>query len=486
MNCNTGKYTVTKESRLLGSALLALLALAVISGGSWSGGDLFDADYSDCPVGTRLRDGQIADLTVARVSDEADEVDVAWAITDPATWGLGPNAYNARLVAILDDNYGNPVAQTLSLGSRKVTFDEVKTGTAVTVQLAIVVATANGDYVVSDILETSVNQSLTEPSFGGRWHQLVEGTPGSNDVTNDVDPIKAGHQYDTRQIAGGMMYYVGYNENFANYRKGTAVYTHKPATPRLRIGLAHSANETDGERDDIDFDAYIIRIVDADGDVVPEGDDMATIASNYGLGRNSQSDETQETLNKLFVHDMQYPNYPTFSATGTIIRNADGTALDYATDFTFVAGTHWDSGITLTNMRVVDGFRINVGAHALPETILDRPDTRGVTPASISTVKVGTTGDGSSQYRDPGQLFAHPPDEHRDFPVDTLTSDETYTITAWAVNEDDEVISPVATLKLHPLARTVTLSATTGFQDYLNPTAVTTGTLLVTEFTVLK
>jgi len=44
----------------------------------------------------------------------------------------------------------------------------------------------------------------------------------------------------------------------------------------------------------------------------------------------------------------------------------------------------------------------------------------------------------------------------------------------------------VATLKLHPLARTVNLSATTGFQDYLNPTDVTTGTLIVTEFTVLK
>lgn len=114
---------MTKGARLLGSALLALLALAVISGGSFAGGDLFDADYSDCPARTRLRDGQIADLTVARASDEADEVNVAWAATNPATWGLGPNAYSARLVAILDDNHGNPVAQTLSLGSGKVQGD---------------------------------------------------------------------------------------------------------------------------------------------------------------------------------------------------------------------------------------------------------------------------------------------------------------------------------------------------------------------------
>ena len=67
-----------------------------------------------------------------------------------------------------------------------------------------------------------------------------------------------------------------------------------------------------------------------------------------------------------------------------------------------------------------------------------------------------------------------------------MRSDETYTLTAWAVNEDDAVISPVATLKLHLLNRMVTLSAATVFQDYLNTTAVNTGTLIVTQFTVLK
>ncbi len=477
---------MTKGFRLFGSALLVLLALAVLSGGSFAGADLFDADYSDCPARTRLRNDQISDLTVTRVSDEADEVNVAWATTDPTTWGLGPNGYSARLVAILDDNDGAPVAHTLPLGSGMTTFDKVKTGTAVTVQLAIVVVVEDGEYVVSDILETSVNQSLSQPSFGGRWHQLLEGTPGSNDVTNDANPDMAGFQYDSRQIADGMMYYVGYNENFANYRKGTAVYTHKPLTPRLRIGLAHSANETDGEREDVDFDAYIIRIVDADGDVVPEADDMATVKTDYGLGQNSSTDTANETLVKLFMHDMQYPNYPTFSDTGTIIGNVDGTPLDYNTNFALVAGTHMDTGITLNNMRVVDGLKIIVGAHNLPERVLDRDSTPNVTPASLSIVKVGTTGDGQTQYRDPGQLFANPPDEHRDFPIDTLQSDETYTLTAWAVNDDDEIISPVATLELHLLNRTVTLSATTGFQDYLNATAVSTGTLIVTQFTVLK
>ena len=67
------------------SGLLALLALALLAGGSFAAGDLFDDDYADCPHRTRLRDGEIADLTVARDAEEADEVNVAWAATDPAT-----------------------------------------------------------------------------------------------------------------------------------------------------------------------------------------------------------------------------------------------------------------------------------------------------------------------------------------------------------------------------------------------------------------
>ncbi|MXZ42896.1 MAG: hypothetical protein F4Z18_14335 [Caldilineaceae bacterium SB0666_bin_21] len=110
----------------------------------------------------------------------------------------------------------------------------------------------------------------------------------------------------------------------------------------------------------------------------------------------------------------------------------------------------------------------------------------------MSIIKVDTTGDGQTGYRDAGQVFANPPDEHRDFPIDTLSSDETYRITAWAVNEDDEVISPVATLVVRPQDKTVTLadSDSARFTDYLNPPentlAVTEGTLIVTDFTVSK
>ena len=173
MTCNTRRRTVTKGTHLLRSALLALLALAVISGGSLAAGDLFDDDYKDCPHKTRLRDGQIADLSVNRDSDDEDEVNVSWAATDPATWGLGPNAYSTSLVVILDDGSSN--TETLSLGSKKTTFDGVDTGREVTVQMAIVVDTADGKYLISDILEKSINQSLTEPSFSGSWYRIRRG-----------------------------------------------------------------------------------------------------------------------------------------------------------------------------------------------------------------------------------------------------------------------------------------------------------------------
>ena len=77
---------MTKEFRLLGSALLALLALVVIRGSSLAAGDLFDHDYTDCPVRSRKQDDR-----------------VSWAVTDSATRGLGPNAYNASPVMIRDD-----------------------------------------------------------------------------------------------------------------------------------------------------------------------------------------------------------------------------------------------------------------------------------------------------------------------------------------------------------------------------------------------
>ena len=520
--------------------LVALLALAGLGGTTLAAGDLFDDAYRDCPHKTRLRDGQIDDLTVNRDADDEDHVNVSWTATDPATWGLGPNAYSTSLVVILDDKDGDPVAKTLSLGSTKTTFEGIKTGTEVTVQMAIVVDTAEGDYLISDILERSINQSLTAPDFSGPWHRMRVGGSGfsitlggtavpgaapdirfkdlkvdgaspltgtelaaSRKKADDVMKAKD-FQYDSEMVANGMMYYIGYNENFANYRPGTtspAAYEHSPSTPRLRIGLAHG-NETDGERDDVDFDAYLIRIEDADGDVVQEGDDVATVATDYGTAHTSYIWDTdgaatgpgtqgfKMAARKLFIYDLVSPT----AGSPMVTVNDKGETTP-----------------ALHNVRIVDGSDIAVGMHRTGAP--RRTAGNEVTPPSLSIVKIGVASGSPFDFAtfqalvpqiganrptelgstmEVGEVYANPPDEHRDFPIDTLNSDETYTITAWAVNEDGEVISPVATLNLRPIDKTVTLAdaAGSGFKDDLNRVTsgngVTSGTLIVTEFTVLK
>lgn len=391
-------------TRTLGTILLILLATLLWRGVGLAGGDLFDADYNNCPAWTRLSAGQVRDLAVSRDADDENTVHIAWRATDPDTWGLGPNVFNAQLVVMLNDGDGSPSSQSLSLGTRRTSFDGVRTGTEVTVQLGIVVETPDHAYLVSDTVGTTIDQSITEPSFfTTKWMQGV-----------------APHLPQT-PVPGGTFYYVGYNEAFGNYRAASGLLT-RPHTPRLRIGLAHGG-EDDERRQTVEFDSYVIRITDEDGDVVPEGHDVATLRSNYG--------------DKRLV-------------TWCIMQSlADNT--DVFSNMRVV-----DDGDILPSMYAASpGFVLDPASSALlfKEVILERSGTAVVgVPASI--VAVVTPQRVIEDTQDPNTfLYAPPPNEHRDFPIDVLASDVTYTLTAWAVNEDGEVISPVATLKVHPRDR---------------------------------
>ena len=59
------------------SIILAFPVLVTVSGTGFTTGGLFNDDYSNCPFRTRLRDGQIAGLSVSRDYDRQDEVDVS-------------------------------------------------------------------------------------------------------------------------------------------------------------------------------------------------------------------------------------------------------------------------------------------------------------------------------------------------------------------------------------------------------------------------
>jgi len=443
---------VTHGAHWLRSAGLALLALVLLSGGSFAAGDLFDDDYQDCPAQTRLRDGQIADLTLARDAEEADEVNVAWAATDPATWGLGANAYSTSLVVLLEDGVNPLQAKTVSLGTRQQTFSGVATGAEVTVQMAIVVDTAEGDYLISDILETSVHQSLTAPSFSGKFLRVV--TQGSTE---------------TEEVPKGTFYYVGYNWRFVNYKAATGLIIW-PRTPRLRIGLAHGG-EDDDAREAVDFEAYRMRITDAGGDVVPEGDDVATVGSldNY---RSLVLARLASFGNSLA------PGYESIIVPVLYFGRSSASLAD--------------NERTFSNVRINDGGNIVVAlqdapAAEIPFTLFSGETRNGipqVSPASLSASSIrywSSAGNGS--------VLVMIPDEHRDFPDDVLSSDETYTVTAWAVNDKGAVISPVASLRLRPkdtASDITTILDISNHSEHGRESAATVSGVVLTQFTVLK
>ena len=185
----------------------------------------------------------------------------------------GAGACHAFLVAILGDDDDSPVAKSLSPGTRKVAFDKLKSGTEATVRLAVVMETADGDRLISDIPEQTLRQNLTEPSCTTGWKRVT--------ATADSDATAAGFRFATEAVAGAM-YCIGHNENCGNYRSTDPDFVTGPAPPRLCIGLAHSGRGTDDERKDVDFDACRIRIVVGDGDTVTEANDAATVTGSCG------------------------------------------------------------------------------------------------------------------------------------------------------------------------------------------------------------
>ena len=82
--------------------------------------------------------------------------------------------------------------------------------------------------------------------------------------------------------------------------------------------------------------------------------------------------------------------------------------------------------------------------------------------------------------------YAMPP-----FPIDVLANGKTYTITGWAVNDNNEVISPIASLKVRPIEVEYG-EAILSVQDYVSSGEVSGGAnssvkgFTVTTFTVIK
>ncbi len=449
--------TMFKGTNLRGLVLMTLLALIMISDAGFASGDLFK-DYQGCPVKTRLPDGTISNLTLARDADEENKLHVSWTTTAPATWQLGPQAHNTVMAVILDDGNKHHT-RNLRLGTHKTTFDKVRTGAEVTVQIALVTNVADDAYVISNIVQKDIHQSLTEPAFFTGWRRVSAEDNAAEDPTKEF-------VLTSTAVGAGRMYYIGYNENFSNYRSTDDDLETQPLTPRFRIGLVHAATEDGAMRDTVDFDAYIIRITDEDGDMVPEGNEVSTMASDYGTtdytipGGGDISARTLQTDNKLFVYDL----------TDAFALQDDGTYDDDTL-----------AGYALSNVRIIDGVTMSLAMH----NVIDVTNHRNgqLEPDAVPASMVRVNALGAAGTAAVGDLFAEPPNEHRDFPDDIIASDTSYTITAWAINDLDEVISPVATLKVRSID--TFHGPVTGFQDYLLTAPVNLDDLTTVQFTVL-
>ena len=203
-------------------------------------------------------------------------------------------------------------------------------------------------------------------------------------------------------------------------------------------------------RDDAGFDAYRIRITDGDGDTVPEGDDVATVAA-ADVDRTRGSSTFKYNLTQIIV--------------GRIVA----TEVDQT---------------PFSNVRINDNGRIQAAIHSggpRPSGLFARPV--GVPPTILAANPVNFIETGFYFTND---IYVDYPDEFRDFPTDVLASDETYTLEAWAVNEEGEVISPVQSLRVHPVDTVLRniIPAGQNFLNYLDAVNAGVTSFHTTEFTV--
>ena len=185
------------------------------------------------------------------------------------------------------------------------------------------------------------------------------------------------------------MYCIGHNQNFGNHRSTVPDFVTSPATPRLRIGLAHAATETDDRRDDVDFEACRIRITDGNGDALTEAHDAATVASGYGAADwdhdNDGGTPALKVPHKLFLYDL--PSAPAFNAGPAPAKGTPGTG-----------------GYALVNVRISDGGTITEPMH-ISSAVTNWDGTLEPDNLPLTMVKVGL-GNGTAVAV--GDVFAEP------------------------------------------------------------------------------
>lgn len=419
--------------------------LSAMGGLSWAA-DAFDDEYEDCPSRSRL--DALSGLKATRTSED-DELKVSWDMTAPATWGLG-NDYHSQ-IAIIVEGGDDPEEQRVPLAENEDTFDNIDFAEELTVSVAVV----RRGYVISNIAVTEFTSGLPKPKFTSPFYLAQAQTGGDIDKSSIFrsadadDPTKRDIKYifdgdgdlieaRAKAVKHAVFYYLGFNHNFENWYVNTGrTY---PKSPKFRVGLRHGTEDADAPGG-ADFEHFRVRVLDSNGNDVL-GFDAATVTDNRAyedqvlvIGGN-YSPVTGWTEDPLTLDETGVPEG--FSSIKESNRIDDNQDAYYQQSNSF-----WAPYLT----RAASWLGERVPAI--------RDESNVVLTYSLSSHnvmhldKVGPHDDGDDLLEDNRrQLFALPPVEIYDLPVDIFAEDGNYTIEAWAENEDGEVISPKASITL--------------------------------------
>jgi hypothetical protein len=203
----------------------------------------------------------------------------------------------------------------------------------------------------------------------------------------------------------GTFYYLGFNDLFDNWFVANAGgVKQRPSRPKFRVGLGHgSAGVKAG---DADFENYRIVIEDSSGDL---------------LGYQAE----------------------TVSAGGTYGNDKIVFATD---DETFLDEGGWGTEGTFTNIRLSNNVTDD-GAVSPYFAKLEDNEPAGLRE-DLAYGNVGLVNAATDTFPVVNTVYADSPVEYFDFPDDVFESDGSYTIKAWAEDDDGTRISPQASIKL--------------------------------------
>ncbi len=429
-------------------AIIGVLMLGAMGGASLA--DAFDDDYDDCHASSRL--DALSGLKAARTSED-DELKVSWAMTDPASWGLG-NDYRSQITIIVEGSGDDDKEASLALGRNNHTFDGISFAKDLTVSVAVV----RDDYVISDIAVTEFTSGLPKPTFMSPFY-LVQAQTGAAEelsifrsATAD-DPTKRDIKYifngdgdlieaRAKAVKDSTFYYLGFNHNFENWYVDTGrTY---PKSPKFRVGLRHGTEAAD-DPDDADFDNFRVRVLDSSGedvlgfDAVTVTDGRAYADQVFVIGSNERPRQRWDTEGVTLDETSVPEGFSSIKQSNRIDDNQDAY---YQLSGSFWKQNYFDPEAADANAWIT---RRRPFMRASADVVL----THDLSYHNVMHIdKIGVKGSSDRLKDNRRQLFALPPVEIYDLPVDIFADDDNYTIEAWAENDDGDVISPKASITL--------------------------------------